>query len=93
MSDAERQVLTAAMTKWGFGSNYGILVEECGELLSAMNKLCRGRVDEDAVITELADVSLVVDSFALYFGHDKFVAERERKLERLKKRVEESKNL
>ena len=93
MNDAERQVLTAAMTKFGFRSNYGILVEECGELLSAMNKLYRGRVDEDAVITELADVSLAVGTFALYFGHDKFVAERERKLERLKKRVEESENL
>lgn len=87
MSDNERAVLDKAMQTWGFGGNFGMLVEECGELLAAMNQLCRGRVDEDAVITELADVSLVVDAFASYFGYDKFTAERQRKLERLQRRL------
>lgn len=93
MTDSEKQVLDQAMKKWGFGGNFGMLVEECGELLSAMNKLCRGRVNEDAVITELADVSLVLDAFASYFGYEKFAAERQRKLERLQKRVNESDNI
>lgn len=88
MTDSEKQVLDKAMQTWGFGGNFGMLVEECGELLAAMNQLCRGRVDENAVITELADVSLVLDAFASYFGYDKFAAERQRKLERLQKRLD-----
>lgn len=87
ITDEEIKTCRQAMEKWGFSDNYGILVEECGELLSAINKLCRCRCSEDDVITELADVSLVITAFADYFGYDKFLAEKQRKLERLQERL------
>lgn len=89
----EQSVCLDAIKSWGEWENFGMLTEECGEMLSSINKLFRGRASEDDVITELADVSLVITAFAMYFDYDKYLAEKERKLQRLKKRLEEWHNL
>lgn len=60
--------------------------EEIGELLSALGKIYRGRVTTKDVITELADVSIMIEQMAVYFGLDEFKAEKEYKLRRLAKR-------
>ena len=85
----EQEICLDAMKSWGEWENFGILAEESGEMLSAINKLFRGRASVEDVITELADVSLVITAFATYFDYDKFLAEKDRKLQRLKKRLEE----
>lgn len=77
-----------ALDKWGTSAQIMMLYEECGELLSAISKLERGRVSEDDVVTELADVSIMVEQIALLFGYDKFEKEKGNKLERLKERLE-----
>lgn len=84
----EQEICLDAMKSWGEWENFGILAEESGEMLSAINKLFRGRASVEDVITELADVSLVITAFATYFDYDKFLAEKDRKLQRLKKRLE-----
>ena len=71
--------------------NYGFLMEERGELMSAANKLRRGRVKEDAVIEELADVYQVIMAFAQHFGYDRFLAVLSDKRQRLKERIEKIK--
>ena len=65
-----------------------MLVEECGELLNALAKLRRKRVQIEDVITELADVSIMCEQLATYFDIRKFKMEKDRKLERLKERIE-----
>lgn len=85
----EQNICLDAMKSWGEWENFGILAEESGEMLSAINKLFRGRASAEDVITELADVSLVITAFAMYFGYDKYLAEKDRKLQRLKGRLEE----
>ena len=74
-------------------NNYGIvnqewmLVEECGELMNAFAKLRRGRASKEDIITELADVHIMVEQMACFFGLEEFQAEKERKLERLNERL------
>lgn len=77
-----------AISKWGHEAQLNMLFEECGELLSAIGKLKRGRCDKYDVITELADVSIMVEQMAVLFGHDEYVAEKARKLMRLKERLD-----
>lgn len=81
-------IYTEALDKWGTSAQIMMLYEECGELLSAISKLERGRVSENDVITELADVSIMVEQIALLFGYDKFENEKENKLKRLKERLD-----
>ena len=75
---------------FGRGAQVMVLVEECGELLSAIGKYLRERVTEEEVITELADVAIMVEQMAILFGLPEFEAEKERKLMRLKRRIEDA---
>lgn len=83
----EKAICLEAITKWSITENFGMMSEECGELLSAINKWLRGRASASDVITELADVSLVITAFAMLLGYDKYLVEKERKLMRLKERL------
>ena len=82
-----REVLEA----WGIGNQVLMVMEESGEMLNALAKANRGRVTKEDVITELADVSIMMEQMAVYFGYDEFKAEKERKLKRLKERLEKHK--
>jgi NTP pyrophosphatase (non-canonical NTP hydrolase) len=68
-------------------------MEETGELLAALGKFDRNRVGEADVITELADVSIMVEQMAVVFGMDDFKKEKERKLTRLKERLDKKESL
>lgn len=84
----EHEVLQKAIDTWGILSQVMMVFEECGELISILAKAHRGRAENNAaIITEIADVSIMVEQMALYFGYDEYLAERERKLERLKERL------
>lgn len=67
-----------------------MVVEECGELLNALAKYDRGRAQASDVITELADVSIMVEQMAIAFGYGDYIEEKERKLQRLKQRIEKT---
>ena len=47
----------------------------------------RGRVGEDDIITEIADVMIMCEQLSNYFGKEKVALERERKLTRLEERL------
>ena len=64
-----------------------MLVEECAELLNAVAKMKRDRASKEDIITELADVSIMVEQLAFFYGWDEFKEERERKLKRLEDRI------
>ena len=68
-----------------------MVVEECAELVNAISKSRRKRVGIDAIITELADVAIMVEQMAFFYGEEKFYKEKERKLNRLQKRLLEGK--
>ena len=76
-----------AIGQYGIVNQEWMLVEECGELLNAFAKLRRGRASKEDILTELADVHIMVEQMACFFGLEEFKAEKERKLERLNERL------
>ena len=76
-----------AMEIYGFPAQAAMVVEECSELTNAICKFRRGRVGEDDIITEIADVMIMCEQLSNYFGKEKVALERERKLTRLEERL------
>ena len=93
MNKEKCEIYKAALEKYGVGAQIGMLTEECGELLSAINKFNRSRCSSDDVLTELADVSIMVEQLSLiYGGYEKFQIEKDKKLIRLLKRINNGNN-
>lgn len=72
---------------YGIDAQRWMLIEECGELMNAIAKLRRNRSAKEDVITELADVHVMVEQMAFFFGWDEFKAEKKKKLQRLRERL------
>lgn len=86
MIDAEN-LYRKAIDCYGFPAQAAMAVEECSELTNAICKFRRGRVLEDNIITEIADVMIMCEQLASYFGNTKVILEKEKKLERLEERL------
>ena len=76
-----------AFNLWGADAQVKMLNEEIGELLAAIGKFDRSRVGVHDVITELADVSIMVEQMASLFGYEEFEKEKDYKLTRLEERL------
>lgn len=76
-----------AIACYGFPAQAAMAVEECSELTNAICKFRRGRVNEDDIITEIADVMIMCEQLASHFGKDKVALEKKKKLERLEERL------
>lgn len=87
---AQLSLYNRVLSSYGIDAQKWMLVEECGELLNAIAKLKRKRSKKEEIITELADVQIMVEQMAFLFGWDEFKAEKKRKLERLKSRLEKT---
>lgn len=76
--------------RWGKEGQIDMFHEEVGELLSALNKYKRVRVKAEEVITEIADVQIMVEQLAEMFGSVAVYNEKLRKLDRLARRVQKA---
>lgn len=76
-----------ALSKWGEEPQLNMVYEEVGELLTALSRFKRGRSSHYDVITELADVSIMVEQMADLFGYEEFEKEKDYKLTRLEERL------
>lgn len=77
-----------ALSKWGEEAQLNMVYEEVGELLTAMSRFKRGRTSHYDVMTELADVSIMVEQIATLMNYEDFEKEKDYKLTRLKERLE-----
>lgn len=91
MRTEEKIILETALKTYGGRAQIMMCIEECAELTNALAKLSRNRVTAMQIITELADVSIMVDQLAMMLGAEKVYAERQRKIQRLKERLEKAK--
>lgn len=89
MEDAT--IFKKALRVYGVDTQKRMLVEEMGELLTAMARAPRGRATKEDIITELADVSIMIKQMALVYGRDEFEQEVKRKIERLQEKLYEPK--
>lgn len=85
----ESIICRKAVDTFGIESQKAMAVEECAELINALMKEIRGRVTDDDIITEIADVQIMCEQLMQYYGRDMVVRERYRKLRRLEVRIRE----
>lgn len=86
----EKQILWAAIDKWGIESQIILLMEECAELTVALSHKWRGQ--DVNVIEEIADVQIMLDTLKLVFGEDEVKQAIRTKVARLKKRLGANEN-
>ena len=78
-----------ALRNWGEEAQTDMVNEECGELITAIAQFKRGRTSHHDVMTELADVAIMVEQLATIMSYSDFEREKDRKLERLRERLDE----
>jgi NTP pyrophosphatase (non-canonical NTP hydrolase) len=89
MEKEERiELYKKAIKTWGEDAQVNMLNEECGELLTAVAQFKRGRTSHHDVMTELADASIMIEQIATIMNYDDYEKEKDRKLNRLKERLE-----
>ena len=79
------QLYRATLDKWGEDAQYDQAVEECAELIAALKHFRRGKVERQAVIDELADVTLMLGQLTWMFGTERVEESVQKKLEKLSK--------
>jgi NTP pyrophosphatase (non-canonical NTP hydrolase) len=79
-------IYRAALAKWGAEAQYDQAIEECAELITALKHYKRKKVDEEQIVAELADVTLIVGQLTWMLGEarvEKAIAAKIEKLGRL----------
>lgn len=87
MRTIEKDILLKAINVYGIDAQVMQAYEEMGELMSAINKCKRGRLTAEFIIDELADVSIMIEQLAIYYGLKLYESRRLYKLLRLKDRL------
>lgn len=87
MENNDVELFQNALDKFGIDAQDKMCIEECAELINALAKKYRGRTSREDILTELADVSIMVDQLALYYGYEDFKNERNKKMIRLNQRL------
>lgn len=85
-ADKRIELYSYVLSRYGFDNQERMLMEEVGELFSALGKFHRNRIQIPDVITEIADVLIMTEQMAVIFGYEEVMKEKERKLERLANR-------
>ena len=81
------QVLQRAILEYGTAAQVTMAVEECAELINVLCKECRKRVTARDIITEIADVTIMMRQLAMMYGANSVENEIEFKINRLKERM------
>jgi NTP pyrophosphatase (non-canonical NTP hydrolase) len=86
------ELMQKAITTWGKDSQLDMVIEECAELIHAIQKYRRKRVTSAAIIEEAVDVELCLGQLKLIFNEVtdsiNYTVFREDKLARLEKLLE-----
>lgn len=85
-----REIYAKTISKWGEQAQYDQTIEECAELIASLQHFARGKVGKDVVVSELADVFLMVGQLTYMFGEDQLSAAVEEKVAKLHLLLEEN---
>jgi len=80
-------IFEAALKQWGEPLQFDMVVEECAELIHAINAYKRGRATKAQVLDELADVQIMLNQMRVVFGATQTHIVYHRKLKRLVERL------
>jgi NTP pyrophosphatase (non-canonical NTP hydrolase) len=80
-----QQTYQKTISKWGDEAQYDQMVEECAELIAALKHFRRGKISQEVVIDELADVTLMLGQLTWMFGTKQVEEAVQKKLQKLNK--------
>ena len=85
------EVCRKAVDKWGVDAQLDHMIEECAELIVAINHFRRNNKECRAsdVESEIADVELMVEQMKLIFNPENIWKHKQEKIQRLNKLLEE----
>ena len=78
----DKKYLQKAIELWGAEAQLDMLMEECGELISAVNKFKRRRLYQDDVASEIVDVELMCAQIKEMINPEIYESVRKYKVER-----------
>lgn len=89
------KTLIAAIEKYGVNSQLNVVIEEMSELTKEICKNRRGRENKNEIVEELADVYIMLEQLRIIFNidDDEIIAMKEKKIRRLKTKLENESNL
>lgn len=79
-----------ATETWGEEPQIDMVGEECSELATEVFRYWRGRSDESDLADEAADVEIILEQLRVIIGDELVDSAKERKLNRLEKRLQEA---
>ncbi len=83
-----KELYKQALEKWGTAAQVTQAMEECGELIAALNQyFFRERLTRADLASEIADVELMCEQLRVIIGGKTIDKEKARKVKRLRKRV------
>ena len=84
----KNQLYQKTIDKWGKEAQFDQMTEECAELIASLQRFRRGKIDQQAVIDEIADVTLMLGQLTWMFGPEQIEAAVQKKLKKLDKLLE-----
>ena len=89
IADYKQSIYEAVLNKWGKESQTRMMFEEMAELQKELCKEARGEDNADAIAEEIADVKIMLEQMIILHNCKDMVGmQMERKLQRLKERLE-----
>lgn len=88
--EQDRRTFEAALKVWGIDAQADMAEEEAAEFIAASKHYARGKVGEDELIDELADLRIMQEQLSLFIGPDAVEERVEEKMDRLRERLEEA---
>jgi len=88
MTNEQDEVLQQAILEFGDTAQITMAIEECAELINVLCKQCRKRVNTQDIITEIADVTIMMRQLSMMYGEFPVEVEIKRKINRLRERIE-----
>lgn len=81
--------LRMAIAKYGMDAQLGMVSEECGELIVAVNKYLRSKSPEakERLVEEVADVEIMLDQMRIIFDESEINFHKQKKVNRLEQRM------
>lgn len=90
MNDKQKSICRRILEHYGADNQHKQAIQECSELITAICHRMDGRATDDAVIDELADVSIMVEQLANVYGRSRLESRIEDKLRRQLERMKEA---
>lgn len=91
--DGLRALSLRALGRWGHQSQIDMVLEECGELIAAVNRHRRGRCSLADLAGEVADVEIIIDQLRIILGDGLVDNAKRSKLRRLAARLDEGEGI